>query len=108
MGLAVKWVSSLPVSVLGHFFGDSLFVFFSLVMGVSCLICQRRSFLGILLSLEVFTLVLYFLFFMVWGGACGLSLVFLCMSVCVVSVSLGLVVKLVRGVGGDYVSGLCL
>nr|QCX42048.1 NADH dehydrogenase subunit 4L [Margaritifera margaritifera] len=96
---------------MGLFFGDFFFIFFGLVMGVACVVCQRRSFLGVLLSLEIFTLILFSLFFVVWGGMCevlGLSLIFLCMSVCVVSVSLGLVVKLVRSSGGDYVSGLCL
>nr|AQT38576.1 NADH dehydrogenase subunit 4L [Cumberlandia monodonta] len=87
------------------------FFFYGLIMGAICVVCQRHSFLGVLLSLEVFSLVLYCLFFVVWGEmreVWGFGLVFLCMSVCVVCVSLGLVVKLVRSAGSDYVSSFSL
>nr|AQT38548.1 NADH dehydrogenase subunit 4L [Echyridella menziesii] len=83
---------------------------FGFLVGVVCIISQRNSFLGVLLGFEVLTLFLFHSFFFVWGvnKVVSLSLVFLCVSVCVVSVSLSLVVKLIRSSGSDYVTGMCL
>nr|APA19198.1 NADH dehydrogenase subunit 4L [Parvasolenaia rivularis] len=78
-------------------------------LAVCCILSQRQSLLGILLGFEVFSLVMFFLFVWVFGvmqKPVGFSLVFLCLEVCVMSVCLAVMVKLVKTFGGDYV-GAC-
>nr|APA19211.1 NADH dehydrogenase subunit 4L [Solenaia oleivora] len=79
------------------------------VLSVCCILSQRHSLLGILLGFEVFSLVLFCSFVGVFGvmqSPVGLSLVFLCLEVCVMSVCLALMIKLVKVSGSDYV-GVC-
>nr|BAB62760.1 NADH dehydrogenase complex 4L [Pronodularia japanensis] len=76
------------------------------VLAISCIMFQRHSLLMVLLGFEVFSLVLFSCFISVFGvmqTPVGLSLVFLCLEVCVMSVCLALMVKLVSCVGSDYV-----
>nr|YP_009680577.1 NADH dehydrogenase subunit 4L [Chamberlainia hainesiana]QDH07351.1 NADH dehydrogenase subunit 4L [Chamberlainia hainesiana] len=81
------------------------------VVGSVCLMSQRKSLFGVLLSMEVFSLSVYIIIFSVvgscgvFGGAC---LVFLGFSVCEAALGLSVLVSLVRSTGSDYVSGLIL
>nr|YP_010233980.1 NADH dehydrogenase subunit 4L [Physunio superbus]QTA71663.1 NADH dehydrogenase subunit 4L [Physunio superbus] len=79
------------------------------LVGMVCLMSQRSSLFGALLSMEVFTLSVYILIFgQVWfmGSASVVCLVFLGFGVCEAALGLSVLVSLVRSVGGDYVGGL--
>nr|UUJ37707.1 NADH dehydrogenase subunit 4L [Potamilus streckersoni] len=96
-------------SVFG--FVDGFFCCFMLVLGVVCVAFQRHSFLGVLLGFEILGLTVFYCFFIFWGGMqslVGFSLVFLCMEVCVVCVSLSLMVSLVKLVGDDHIMSVVL
>nr|AQM37791.1 NADH dehydrogenase subunit 4L [Unio tumidus]AQM37805.1 NADH dehydrogenase subunit 4L [Unio tumidus]AQM37819.1 NADH dehydrogenase subunit 4L [Unio tumidus] len=71
-----------------------------------CVLLQRHSLLGLLLSFEVISLVMCLSFvcsFESMQGVVSFVLVFLCFEVCVMSVCLSLMVSFVKGVGSDYV-----
>nr|YP_009373425.1 NADH dehydrogenase subunit 4L [Neotrigonia margaritacea]AQT38495.1 NADH dehydrogenase subunit 4L [Neotrigonia margaritacea] len=73
-----------------------------------CLVSQRGSLFGILLSLEVFTVGLYMMILGVWGSYWsmgGLCLIFLTFGVCEAALGLSVLVSLMRSNGNDYVSG---
>nr|ACQ91027.1 NADH dehydrogenase subunit 4L [Quadrula quadrula] len=77
-----------------------------IVVVVVCLLFQRHSLFGVLLSLKVFGLVLFFWFMVFFGSMqslVGFGLVYLCLEVCVMCVSLVLMVQLISGAGSDYV-----
>nr|AGO02031.1 NADH dehydrogenase subunit 4L [Solenaia carinata] len=79
------------------------------VLVICCILLQRHSLLGVLLGFEALGLVLFCLFISVFGimqKPVSLSLVFLCLEVCVMSVCLALMIKLVKASGSDYV-GVC-
>nr|ALQ78692.1 NADH dehydrogenase subunit 4L [Potomida littoralis] len=81
------------------------------VLAILCILFQRHSLLSVLLGFEVFSLVLFYCFIWVFGvmqSLVGFSLVFLCLEVCVMSVCLALMVKLVSSVGSDYVGASSL
>nr|QDH07391.1 NADH dehydrogenase subunit 4L [Microcondylaea bonellii] len=91
------------------YYGGAMVYSVMVVLAIFCIMLQRHSLLGILLGFEVFSLVLFYIFVGVFGAmqkSVGLSLVFLCLEVCVMSVCLGLMVKLVGVSGSDYV-GAC-
>nr|AGG19449.1 NADH dehydrogenase subunit 4L [Sinohyriopsis cumingii] len=82
---------------------------FMVVLAIFCVVCQRHSFLGILLGFEIFSLVLFYWFVSLLGDmqkSVGFSLVFFCFEVCVMSVCLALLVGLVKCAGGDYVGAV--
>nr|YP_010853081.1 NADH dehydrogenase subunit 4L [Gibbosula laosensis]WGM81273.1 NADH dehydrogenase subunit 4L [Gibbosula laosensis]WGM81286.1 NADH dehydrogenase subunit 4L [Gibbosula laosensis] len=90
-------VSLLGVGVIG------------VMLGGICLVSQRKSLFGVLLSMEVFTLGVYtviFSVFWVLAELGSLCLIFLAFGVCEAALGLSVLVSLVRGVGSDYVSGL--
>nr|QDH07417.1 NADH dehydrogenase subunit 4L [Monodontina vondembuschiana] len=87
-------------------YGQNMMVVVMVVLGVLCIVSQRHSLLGVLLGFEIFGLVLYCSYIWVFGvmqKSVSLSLTFLCLEVCVMSVCLALVVKLVGVSGSDYV-----
>nr|YP_010853107.1 NADH dehydrogenase subunit 4L [Margaritifera laevis]WGM81325.1 NADH dehydrogenase subunit 4L [Margaritifera laevis] len=93
----MKVVSLLGVGVIGA------------MLGCICLVSQRKSLFGVLLSMEVFTLGIYTIIFSVFwiqGELGSLCLIFLTFGVCEAALGLSVLVSLVRGVGSDYVSGL--
>nr|YP_009672025.1 NADH dehydrogenase subunit 4L [Margaritifera margaritifera]QCX42009.1 NADH dehydrogenase subunit 4L [Margaritifera margaritifera] len=93
----MKTVTLLGVGVIG------------VVLGCVCLVSQRKSLFGVLLSMEIFTLGVYaviFSVFWVLGELSSLCLVFLTFGVCEAALGLSVLVSLVRSVGSDYVSGL--
>nr|YP_010853146.1 NADH dehydrogenase subunit 4L [Margaritifera homsensis]WGM81364.1 NADH dehydrogenase subunit 4L [Margaritifera homsensis] len=93
----MSMVSLLGVGVIG------------VVLGCICLVSQRKSLFGVLLSMEIFTLGIYAVIisvFWVLGELGSLCLVFLTFGVCEAALGLSVLVSLVRGVGGDYVGGL--
>nr|DAB41899.1 TPA_asm: NADH dehydrogenase subunit 4L [Uniomerus tetralasmus] len=79
------------------------------LVGGICLMSQRKSLFGILLSMEVFTLSVYV---MIFSGVYFVSslnsicLIFLSFGVCEAALGLSVLVSLVRSTGSDYVSGL--
>nr|AMZ00208.1 NADH dehydrogenase subunit 4L [Potamilus alatus] len=81
------------------------------LIGGVCLVAQRKSLFGVLLSMEVFTLGIYAMIFGVFYLLSGLSsvcLVFLAFGVCEAALGLSVLVSLIRSTGSDYVSGLVL
>nr|YP_002427671.1 NADH dehydrogenase subunit 4L [Sinohyriopsis cumingii]ACK57376.1 NADH dehydrogenase subunit 4L [Sinohyriopsis cumingii]BBD51527.1 NADH dehydrogenase subunit 4L [Sinohyriopsis schlegelii]BBD51540.1 NADH dehydrogenase subunit 4L [Sinohyriopsis schlegelii]BBN23958.1 NADH dehydrogenase subunit 4L [Sinohyriopsis schlegelii] len=81
------------------------------VVGSVCLMSQRKSLFGVLLSMEVLTLGVYAVVFGVvyhLGGLSSVCLIFLSFGVCEAALGLSLLVSLVRSTGSDYVSGLVL
>nr|YP_010853120.1 NADH dehydrogenase subunit 4L [Margaritifera middendorffi]WGM81338.1 NADH dehydrogenase subunit 4L [Margaritifera middendorffi] len=93
----MKIVSLLGAGVIG------------VMLGCVCLVSQRKSLFGVLLSMEVFTLGIYTIIFSVFwilGKLGSLCLIFLTFGVCEAALGLSVLVSLVRGVGSDYVSGL--
>nr|YP_003354974.1 NADH dehydrogenase subunit 4L [Venustaconcha ellipsiformis]ACQ91040.1 NADH dehydrogenase subunit 4L [Venustaconcha ellipsiformis] len=77
-----------------------------LVLGLVCVMFQRHSLLGVLLGFEILGLTMFYCFFVFWGGMqslVGFGLVFLCLEVCMVCVSLSLMVSLVKSVGNDHI-----
>nr|AQM37777.1 NADH dehydrogenase subunit 4L [Unio crassus] len=77
------------------------------VISLCCVLLQRHSLFGVLLGLEVVSLVMCFNFvcgFENMQGVASFVLVFLCFEVCVMSVCLSLMVMFVKGIGSDYVS----
>nr|UWM10843.1 NADH dehydrogenase subunit 4L [Pseudocuneopsis capitata] len=81
------------------------------VVSLCCVLLQRHSLFGILLSFEVVSLIMCFNFvcgFEHMQGVASFVLVFLCFEVCVMSVCLSLMISFVKGVGSDYVSVLTL
>nr|YP_009373466.1 NADH dehydrogenase subunit 4L [Cumberlandia monodonta]AQT38563.1 NADH dehydrogenase subunit 4L [Cumberlandia monodonta]WGM81260.1 NADH dehydrogenase subunit 4L [Cumberlandia monodonta] len=93
----MSFVSLLGVGVIG------------VMLGCICLVSQRKSLFGVLLSMEVFTLAVYVVIFSelwVLGELSSLCLIFLTFGVCEAALGLSVLVSLVRGVGSDYVSGL--
>nr|YP_010148809.1 NADH dehydrogenase subunit 4L [Anodonta nuttalliana]QQV69700.1 NADH dehydrogenase subunit 4L [Anodonta nuttalliana] len=81
------------------------------LVGSVCLVSQRKSLFGILLSMEIFTLGVYI---MVFSSVCyqgwlsSVCLIFLTFGVCEAALSLSVLVSLIRSVGSDYVGGLVL
>nr|QTA71676.1 NADH dehydrogenase subunit 4L [Physunio superbus] len=76
------------------------------VLAFSCVVFQRHSLLCILLGLEVVSLILFYCCIMVFidmQSCVSLGLMFLCYEVCVMSVCLSLMVKMVSSIGCDYV-----
>nr|YP_010567880.1 NADH dehydrogenase subunit 4L [Lasmigona complanata]UZC55589.1 NADH dehydrogenase subunit 4L [Lasmigona complanata] len=82
-----------------------------ILLGMVCLVTQRKSFFGVLLSLEIFTLGCYILIFSLvyfQGSFSYVCLVFLAISVCEAALGLSLLVSLVRSAGSDYVASMVL
>nr|YP_009130402.1 NADH dehydrogenase subunit 4L [Anemina euscaphys]AJW76282.1 NADH dehydrogenase subunit 4L [Anemina euscaphys] len=83
----------------------------SVLVGGVCLVSQRKSLFGALLSMEVFTLGVYIMIFssvIFQGWLSSLCLIFLAFGVCEAAIGLSVLVCLVRSVGSDYVGGLVL
>nr|YP_011010715.1 NADH dehydrogenase subunit 4L [Lepidodesma aligera]WPW47605.1 NADH dehydrogenase subunit 4L [Lepidodesma aligera] len=83
----------------------------SVLVGGVCLMSQRKSLFGALLSMEIFTLGVYIMIFSLvycHGWLSGVCLVFLAFGVCEAALGLSVLVSLVRSVGSDYVGGLVL
>nr|ACQ91053.1 NADH dehydrogenase subunit 4L [Venustaconcha ellipsiformis] len=81
------------------------------LVGGVCLISQRKSFFGVLLSMEIFTLGVYVMMFGVvylLSSLNSVCLVFLTFGVCEAALGLSVLVSLIRSTGSDYVSGLIL
>nr|AUF70030.1 NADH dehydrogenase subunit 4L [Lampsilis siliquoidea] len=90
---------------------DGFVCCFMLLLGLVCVVFQRHSLLGVLLGFEVLGLTMFYCFFVFWGGMqmlVGFGLVFLCLEVCVVCVSLSLMVMLVSSVGNDHIMSVVL
>nr|YP_009373452.1 NADH dehydrogenase subunit 4L [Echyridella menziesii]AQT38535.1 NADH dehydrogenase subunit 4L [Echyridella menziesii] len=77
-----------------------------ILLGSVCLMSQRKSLFGVLLSLEVFTLGVYIILFSVFDSLASVCLVFLTFGVCEAAMGLGVLVSLMRSFGGDYVGSL--
>nr|YP_010254893.1 NADH dehydrogenase subunit 4L [Cuneopsis celtiformis]QUA05832.1 NADH dehydrogenase subunit 4L [Cuneopsis celtiformis] len=81
------------------------------MVGMVCLMSQRKSLFGALLSMEIFTLGVYV---MIFGLVCfqgwlsSVCLIFLAFGVCEAALGLSVLVSLVRSIGSDYVGGLIL
>nr|YP_009113500.1 NADH dehydrogenase subunit 4L [Lamprotula coreana]AFL93231.1 NADH dehydrogenase subunit 4L [Lamprotula coreana] len=83
----------------------------SIMVGGVCLMSQRKSLFGALLSMEVFTLGIYIMIFSLvysQGWLSSICLIFLSFGVCEAALGLSVLVSLVRSVGSDYVGGLVL
>nr|AIZ58421.1 NADH dehydrogenase subunit 4L [Nodularia douglasiae] len=81
------------------------------MVGGVCLMSQRKSLFGALLSMEVFTLGIYIMIFgLVYfqGWLTSACLIFLAFGVCEAALGLSVLVSLVRSIGSDYVGGLVL
>nr|YP_009680591.1 NADH dehydrogenase subunit 4L [Microcondylaea bonellii]QDH07378.1 NADH dehydrogenase subunit 4L [Microcondylaea bonellii] len=81
------------------------------LVGSVCLMSQRKSLFGALLSMEVFTLSVYIMVFSaVWffGSLTSVCLIFLGFGVCEAALGLSVLVSLIRSTGSDYVGGLVL
>nr|YP_011014083.1 NADH dehydrogenase subunit 4L [Unio tumidiformis]WQA10164.1 NADH dehydrogenase subunit 4L [Unio tumidiformis] len=81
------------------------------MVGGVCLMSQRKSLFGVLLSMEVFTLGIYIMIFgLVYfqGWLSSVCLIFLAFGVCEAALGLSVLVSLVRSFGSDYVGGLAL
>nr|YP_010148796.1 NADH dehydrogenase subunit 4L [Anodonta exulcerata]QQV69687.1 NADH dehydrogenase subunit 4L [Anodonta exulcerata] len=81
------------------------------LVGGVCLVSQRKSLFGALLSMEVFTLGVYTMIISLTyfqGWLSSVCLVFLTFGVCEAALGLSVLVSLVRSVGSDYVGGLVL
>nr|YP_009536814.1 NADH dehydrogenase subunit 4L [Parvasolenaia rivularis]AOW43961.1 NADH dehydrogenase subunit 4L [Parvasolenaia rivularis] len=79
------------------------------LIGGVCLMSQRKSLFGALLSMEVFTLSVYIMIFsVVWfsGSLTSACLLFLSFGVCEAALGLSVLVSLVRSTGSDYVGSL--
>nr|WSP02082.1 NADH dehydrogenase subunit 4L [Ortmanniana ligamentina] len=90
---------------------DGFVCCFMLLLGLVCVVFQRHSLLGVLLGFEILGLTMFYCFFVFWGGMqmlVGFGLVFLCLEVCVVCVSLSLMVMLVKSVGNDHIMSVVL
>lgn len=90
---------------------DGFVCCFILLLGLVCVVFQRHRLLGVLLGFEVLGLTVFYCFFVFWGGIqilVGFGLVFLCLEVCVVCVSLSLMVMLVKRVGNDHIMRVVL
>nr|UWM10871.1 NADH dehydrogenase subunit 4L [Tchangsinaia piscicula] len=88
---------------------QSFYCFVLYTVSLCCVLLQRHSLFGILLSFEVVTLIMCFNFvcgFEHMQGVASFVLVFLCFEVCVMSVCLSLMVMFIKGIGSDYVSVL--
>nr|BCV68684.1 NADH dehydrogenase subunit 4L [Beringiana fukuharai] len=83
----------------------------STLVGGVCLISQRKSLFGALLSMEVFTLGVYIMVFSLvifQGWLSSVCLIFLTFGVCEAALGLSVLVSLIRSIGSDYVGGLVL
>nr|BCV68697.1 NADH dehydrogenase subunit 4L [Beringiana fukuharai]BCV68710.1 NADH dehydrogenase subunit 4L [Beringiana fukuharai]BCV68736.1 NADH dehydrogenase subunit 4L [Beringiana fukuharai]BCV68749.1 NADH dehydrogenase subunit 4L [Beringiana fukuharai] len=83
----------------------------SILVGGVCLISQRKSLFGALLSMEVFTLGVYIMVFSLvifQGWLSSVCLIFLTFGVCEAALGLSVLVSLIRSIGSDYVGGLVL
>nr|YP_009645772.1 NADH dehydrogenase subunit 4L [Schistodesmus lampreyanus]QBS54497.1 NADH dehydrogenase subunit 4L [Schistodesmus lampreyanus] len=83
----------------------------SVMVGGVCLMSQRKSLFGALLSMEIFTLGVYIMIFglfCVQGWLSSVCLIFLTFGVCEAALGLSVLVSLVRSIGSDYVGGLIL
>nr|ARK38488.1 NADH dehydrogenase subunit 4L [Lanceolaria gladiola] len=81
------------------------------LVGGVCLMSQRKSLFGALLSMEIFTLGVYIMIFglvFFQGWLSSVCLIFLAFGVCEAALGLSVLVSLVRSVGSDYVGGLVL
>nr|YP_003355004.1 NADH dehydrogenase subunit 4L [Pyganodon grandis]ACQ91066.1 NADH dehydrogenase subunit 4L [Pyganodon grandis] len=81
------------------------------LVGVVCLISQRKSLFGALLSMEIITLGVYTMIFSLvysQGWLSSVCLIFLTFGVCEAALGLSVLVSLIRSVGSDYVGGLVL
>nr|YP_010148822.1 NADH dehydrogenase subunit 4L [Pseudanodonta complanata]QQV69713.1 NADH dehydrogenase subunit 4L [Pseudanodonta complanata] len=81
------------------------------LVGGVCLVSQRKSLFGALLSMEVFTLGVYTMIFSLvysQGWLSVVCLIFLTFGVCEAALGLSVLVSLIRSVGSDYVGGLVL
>nr|AII23415.1 NADH dehydrogenase subunit 4L [Lanceolaria lanceolata] len=88
---------------------ENFYCFIMYIVSLCCVLLQRHSLFGILLSLEVVSLIMCFNFvlsFEYMQGVASFVLVFLCFEVCVMSVCLSLMVSFIKGTGSDYVSAL--
>nr|ADL62614.1 NADH dehydrogenase subunit 4L [Utterbackia peninsularis] len=93
------FVSIMSVGVIGVF------------VGVVCLISQRKSLFGVLLSMEIITLGVYIMIFSLvylQGWLSSVCLIYLTFGVCEAALGLSVLVSLIRSVGSDYVGGLVL
>nr|AUD57228.1 NADH dehydrogenase subunit 4L [Acuticosta chinensis] len=82
-----------------------------ILVGGVCLMSQRKSLFGALLSMEIFTLGIYVMIFgLVYsqGWLSSVCLIFLAFGVCEAALGLSVLVSLVRSSGSDYVGGLIL
>nr|AMX22423.1 NADH dehydrogenase subunit 4L [Unio delphinus] len=80
-------------------------------LSLFCVFMQRHSLLGILLGLEVISLIMCFNFvcgFEDTQSVASFVLVFLSLEVCVMCACLSLMVMFVKGIGSDYVSVIVL
>nr|YP_002907509.1 NADH dehydrogenase subunit 4L [Cristaria plicata]ACQ90996.1 NADH dehydrogenase subunit 4L [Cristaria plicata]ADE08061.1 NADH dehydrogenase subunit 4L [Cristaria plicata]AIM46722.1 NADH dehydrogenase subunit 4L [Cristaria plicata] len=83
----------------------------SVLVGGVCLVSQRKSLFGALLSMEIFTLGVYVMVFgliFFQGWLSSVCLIFLTFGVCEAALGLSVLVSLIRSVGSDYVGGLVL
>nr|YP_004327743.1 NADH dehydrogenase subunit 4L [Unio pictorum]YP_010148848.1 NADH dehydrogenase subunit 4L [Unio mancus]ADE18126.1 NADH dehydrogenase subunit 4L [Unio pictorum]ADE18139.1 NADH dehydrogenase subunit 4L [Unio pictorum]ADE18152.1 NADH dehydrogenase subunit 4L [Unio pictorum]ADE18165.1 NADH dehydrogenase subunit 4L [Unio pictorum]ADE18178.1 NADH dehydrogenase subunit 4L [Unio pictorum] len=81
------------------------------IVGGVCLMSQRKSLFGILLSMEILTLGIYIMIFgLVYfqGWLSSACLIFLAFGVCEAALGLSVLVSLIRNSGSDYVGGLVL
>nr|UWM10857.1 NADH dehydrogenase subunit 4L [Pseudocuneopsis sichuanensis] len=79
------------------------------VVSLCCVLLQRHSLFGILLSFEIVGLVMCFNFvrsFEHTQSVASFVLVFLCFEVCVMCICLSLMISFVKSIGSDYVSVL--
>nr|YP_009127921.1 NADH dehydrogenase subunit 4L [Lanceolaria grayii]AHY88478.1 NADH dehydrogenase subunit 4L [Lanceolaria grayii] len=79
------------------------------LVGGVCLMSQRKSLFGALLSMEIFTLGIYIMIFslvLFQGWLSSVCLIFLAFGVCEAALGLSVLVSLVRSIGSDYVGGL--
>nr|YP_009913056.1 NADH dehydrogenase subunit 4L [Amblema plicata]QLJ92868.1 NADH dehydrogenase subunit 4L [Amblema plicata] len=81
------------------------------LIGGVCLMSQRKSLFGVLLSMEIFTLGIYIVIFSAvyfFSSLSSVCLVFLAFGVCEAALGLSVLVSLVRSTGSDYVGSLVL
>nr|AIC07020.1 NADH dehydrogenase subunit 4L [Lamprotula gottschei] len=93
----------------GEVLNQNLCFFYLFVISLCCVLLQRHSLFGILVSLEVVSLVICFNFvcgFEHTGWVGSFVLVFLCFEVCIMCILLCLMIMFIKGVGHDYVSVL--
>nr|YP_004425012.1 NADH dehydrogenase subunit 4L [Utterbackia peninsularis]ADL62600.1 NADH dehydrogenase subunit 4L [Utterbackia peninsularis] len=90
-------------------FGQGFGIFSMFMFSACCLLLRLHSLLGLLLSLEVISLIMCFNFtwsFVHTQGFNSFVLVFLCFEVSIMSIFLSLMVAFVKASGCDYVGVL--